>query len=326
MALSANSLQDDAIVGNGRIIGCPPGIMGEPFRDAVRVTRRWNHGALHDSLTAFPDNVVMTYYGVDRDVAWRSGGRRLGSRTRSGAITVIPEGHDGRWDMDGPVETSHVYIPDRRLQAAAAQITGGGRVELVGRVGFEDPSAARILELLSREVPNQEPSARLFVDQAIDLSPRAGPQQLRCSSAGSAPRRLGRLATAARHAIYARTSCQGDRARRTRGARESEPVSFLHRLSKSDGSNATQLAHDLAYRGSSAVIGDTCARGYRCCPCRRLPNAVVVRSRVQEIGGNDTQRIPPRTLIARPQETDPGNHSEAERKVPAHAPLEAKAT
>ena len=169
MALSTNSLQDDAIVGNGRIIGCPPGLLGEPFRDAVRVTRRWNHGALHDSLTAFPDNVVMTYYGVDRDVAWRSGGRRLGSRTRSGSITVIPEGHDGRWDMDGPVETSHVYIPDRRLQAAAAQITGGGRVELVGRVGFEDPSAARILELLSREVPNQQPSARLFVDQAIDL-------------------------------------------------------------------------------------------------------------------------------------------------------------
>ena len=169
MALSANSLQDDAIVGNGRIIGCPPGLLGEPFRDAVRVTRRWNHGALHDSLTAFPDNVVMTYYGVDRDVAWRSGGRRLASRTRSGAITVIPEGHDGRWDMDGPVETSHVYIPDRRLQAAAAQITGGGRVELVGRVGFEDPSAARILELLSREVPSQEPSAQLFVDQAIDL-------------------------------------------------------------------------------------------------------------------------------------------------------------
>jgi len=169
MALSTNSLQDDAIVGNGRIIGCPPGLLGEPFRDAVRVTRRWNHGALHDSLDAFPDNVVMTYYGVDRDVAWRSGGRRLASRTRSGAITVIQEGHDGRWDMDGPVETSHDYIPDRRLQAAAAQITGGGRVELVGRVGFEDPSAARILELLSREVPNQEPSARLFVDQAIDL-------------------------------------------------------------------------------------------------------------------------------------------------------------
>jgi AraC family transcriptional regulator len=169
MALSTNSLQDDAIVGNGRIIGCPPGLLGEPFRDAVRVTRRWNHGALHDSLTAFPDNVVMTYYGVDRDIAWRSGGRRLGSRTRSGAITVIPEGHDGRWDMDGPIETSHVYIPDRRLQAAAVQITSGGRVELVGRVGFEDPSAARILELLSREAPNQDPSARLFVDQAIDL-------------------------------------------------------------------------------------------------------------------------------------------------------------
>jgi AraC family transcriptional regulator len=40
---------------------------------------------------------------------------------------------------------------------------------LLGRVGFEDTSAARILELLSREAGASDPSSRLFVEQAIDL-------------------------------------------------------------------------------------------------------------------------------------------------------------
>jgi len=159
----------DAVAGIGRILDRPPVVVGEPFRDAVRVTGRWGHGALHDSLASLPEHVVMTYYGVDRDIVWRTGGRRLASRTRAGSITLIPEGHDGRWDIGGSIEVSHVYLPDHRLQAAAAQLTGGRSVELVQRVGFEDAGAARILELLGREVPCRDPSSRLFVDQAIDL-------------------------------------------------------------------------------------------------------------------------------------------------------------
>jgi len=159
----------DAVAGIGRILDRPPVVVGEPFRDAVRVTGRWGHGALHDSLAILPEHVVMTYYGVDRDIVWRTGGRRLASRTRAGSITLIPEGHDGRWDIGGSIEVSHVYLPDHRLQAAAAQLTDGRSVELVQRVGFEDPGAARILELLGREAPCRDPSSRLFVDQAIDL-------------------------------------------------------------------------------------------------------------------------------------------------------------
>jgi AraC family transcriptional regulator len=40
---------------------------------------------------------------------------------------------------------------------------------LLDQVGFEDPPAARIMELLSAEAKIDEPSARLFVEQAIDL-------------------------------------------------------------------------------------------------------------------------------------------------------------
>jgi AraC family transcriptional regulator len=45
----------------------------------------------------------------------------------------------------------------------------GQRIELLDRVAFDDPVAARIMELLSREDAIIDASSRLFVEQAIDL-------------------------------------------------------------------------------------------------------------------------------------------------------------
>lgn len=159
----------DAVNSIGRILDKPPVLAGDPLQGETRLTSRWGHGALHDTLSGLSSHVIMTYYGADHDVVWRSNGKRTASRTRSGTITLIPEGHDGRWDIAGPIEVSHVYLPDQRLQACADQLAGGQRVELLGRVGFEDPSAARIMELLGREAASPDPASRLFVEQAIDL-------------------------------------------------------------------------------------------------------------------------------------------------------------
>ena len=169
--MSATPTQDssDAVEGIGRILDRPPELAGPPLRGETRLTTRWGHGALHDTLSSLSSHVVMTYYGLDQDIVWRTDGGRLASRTRSGTITLIPEGHDGRWDIAGPIEVSHVYLSDDRLQACAEQLSGGRRIELLGRVGFDDPAAARIMELLSREAGMDDPSSRLFVEQAMDL-------------------------------------------------------------------------------------------------------------------------------------------------------------
>ncbi|MFB8828408.1 helix-turn-helix domain-containing protein [Azotobacter sp. CWF10] len=159
----------DVVDDIGRILDRPPALVDGSLRGRTRLTTRWAHGALHDTLPGLSSHVVMTYYGADQDIIWRSGAQRHVSRTRPGTITLIPEGHDGHWDIAGPIEVSHVYLPRERLQACADQVTGGTCVELIGRVGFEDPSAARILELLSREARLDEPASRLFVEQAIDL-------------------------------------------------------------------------------------------------------------------------------------------------------------
>jgi len=165
----SGSSSEDAVEKIGRILDRPPKLLGPPLRGATRLTARWAHGALHDRLAGLSSHVVMTYYGADHDIVWRTDGRRLASRTRAGTVTIIPEGQDGRWDIAGPIEVSHVYLPDERLQACAEELARGKRIELLGRVGFEDPTATRIMELLAREAAMPDPSARLFVEQAVDL-------------------------------------------------------------------------------------------------------------------------------------------------------------
>lgn len=116
------------------------------------------------------EHVIITYHGEPQDIVWRLGKDRLAGTTRAGTITVIPQGHEGRWDIAGPIGVSHVFLSNERLLACAEELTGGRPLELLGRVGFEDPVAARVMEMLGRDAAMAtEPAARLFVEQATDL-------------------------------------------------------------------------------------------------------------------------------------------------------------
>jgi AraC family transcriptional regulator len=153
----------------GLILDNPPVLIEGALGSGARLTRRWRHGAVHDSLPPMSDHVIMTYYGEEREITLQGAGRRIVSRTRPSSITIIPSGADGRWDVAGAIEVSHVYLPASRLEPIAEVLAKGRRVELLGRVAFDDPVAARILELLSRESAANDASSRLFVEQAIDL-------------------------------------------------------------------------------------------------------------------------------------------------------------
>jgi AraC family transcriptional regulator len=163
---SARRSAPDAI---GRVLDRPPALAKEVLRGDTRLTQRWIHGGLHDYLPGMAGHVVMTYYGAAQEIAWRQGKQRFVSRTMPGSITLIPDGHEGRWDIDGTIEVSHVYLTEERLRASAEVLAEGKQISLVDRVGFEDPAAARILELLSSEAASGDPASRLFVEQAIDL-------------------------------------------------------------------------------------------------------------------------------------------------------------
>ena len=151
------------------ILDAPPPVSEEVLRGDTRLTRRWIHGELHDRLPPLSTHVVMTFYGAPQEFLWREGAEKRSARTRTGAITVIPQGHESLWDIAGPIETSHVYLPDERLRAAADILYEGKSLELVNRIAFDDPAAARILELLGEEAATGDSSSLLFAEQAIDL-------------------------------------------------------------------------------------------------------------------------------------------------------------
>ena len=152
-----------------RILDTPPPLAEHDLKGGAQLTRPWSHGALHAALPALNAHVVMTYWGTAQQASWRTGSQRLASRTRRGSITLIPIGHDGRWDIEGPVEVSQVYLPRQRLQAAAEAMALSTNVELVGRTGFDDPTSAQIMQLLGKEAERTDASSSLFVEQAIDL-------------------------------------------------------------------------------------------------------------------------------------------------------------
>lgn len=152
-----------------RILDRAPPVAAGRLRDDTCLTRPWGHGALHDYLPAVDGHVLITYYDTPQQIVWHTGGERLRSTTRHGAITLIPQGHDGHWEIAGPIGVSHVFLPDTRLRACAEQIPGAIDVELRARVGFDDPVAARLMEMLGHDAELTTPSSRLFVEQATDL-------------------------------------------------------------------------------------------------------------------------------------------------------------
>jgi AraC family transcriptional regulator len=158
----------------GLILDKPPLVVPDDLGGGTRLTQRWKHGAVHYRKARRPDHVIMTYYGDtgDHEIFVSDGAgtsQNITSRTRPGTITIIPSGHEAHWDIAGSFEVSHIYLSQARFQNCADILAQGKRVELLHRVGFEDPAAARIMELLSGEAEIGEPSARLFVEQAIDL-------------------------------------------------------------------------------------------------------------------------------------------------------------
>lgn len=152
-----------------RVLDRPPPVQQELLRGGALLTSRWVHGPLHGRVHNMSQHVVMTYYGAAQRIDWQEGREHSSSRARVGSITLIPQGREGYWDIEGPLDVSHVYLTAEQLQAAANEFSHGKTVDLIHRVAFDDPTAARILAILGDEAASGETSSRLFVEQAIDL-------------------------------------------------------------------------------------------------------------------------------------------------------------
>lgn len=153
-----------------RILDRPPVTMSDGLRGDTLLTGRWQHGPVHDTLAALPAHVIVAHHGGDGEMSLRApGGVNIRARSRVGTMVIIPKGQDGRWDISGNSDVSHVYLTHERLASTVEELTSGRDFDLLHRVAFEDPTVVHLITMLSNEAMAAEPSSRLFVEQALDL-------------------------------------------------------------------------------------------------------------------------------------------------------------
>jgi AraC family transcriptional regulator len=135
----------------------------------TQLSRRFIRGTRYGYAPGMPGHLVGTYYGEAQHCAWTVERRRLSAPLRPNSITVIPDRHDGDWEIEGPLHVSHVYLTNERLEHCRTLVGGRGNVELMTRVGSEDAVTSQILVILSNPDVIVDPSANLLVDRAVDL-------------------------------------------------------------------------------------------------------------------------------------------------------------
>lgn len=147
----------------------PPPLAPIHLKCGTQLTRRFVRGTRYGYAPGMPGHLVGTYYGEPRHSAWTIERRRLSAPLRPNSITVIPDRHDGDWEVEGPLHVSHVYLTNERLEHCRTLVGGRGNVELMARVGSEDAVTSQILVILSNPDVITDPAAQLLVDRAVDL-------------------------------------------------------------------------------------------------------------------------------------------------------------
>lgn len=147
----------------------PPPLAPIQLNCGTQLTHRFVRGTRYGYAPGMPGHLVGTYFGEPQHSAWTVERRRLSAPLRPNSITVIPDRHDGDWEVEGPLHVSHVYLTNERLEHCRTLIGGRGNVELTPRVGSEDAVTSQLLAILSDPDVIVDPSANLLVDRAVDL-------------------------------------------------------------------------------------------------------------------------------------------------------------
>lgn len=157
---------ESAITEMARVLDRQPDASAVDLAGGVRITAPWSHGELHDATRPMHEHVLMTYHGEPREIRWTDGRTQRRASTRPGTVTIIPAGHAARWDIEGGIAVSHVYLPPARLCRAE---DGARPWELLDRVAVQDATLAGLLAVIAAEAHARDASARLMVERALEM-------------------------------------------------------------------------------------------------------------------------------------------------------------
>ena len=120
-----------------------------------------------DSFRAVPDHLVIVHLdgpvGVSRVL-----GKSLERRTIApGGLFILPGGVDFGVELEGQLESLHVYLRNAVLREVAAELTRGdpASVELVPRLGDQDALIEHLALGIREALTDPDPGARVYAEQ-----------------------------------------------------------------------------------------------------------------------------------------------------------------
>ena len=143
----------------------------------------WKHDALHDVVAPMTDHVLMTFPSGSLRFERRTGKSVVFGTARPGTVTVIPAGSTSRWDIPGPLNVIHLYLPQHTLERVALEAGTAARADLRERSAHPDPVTSRLLLSAADVLEGNAALDTLFRQQMTDLLAT----RLLASHAGTTP-------------------------------------------------------------------------------------------------------------------------------------------
>ncbi|MEV6652543.1 AraC family transcriptional regulator [Streptomyces sp. NPDC051219] len=118
----------------------------------------------HATFDAAPTHLLILHLGGPVTVRRRISQSMRAQRIPAGGIFLHPAGRELDVELQGGLDTVHLYLSDSVLQEAQGE---GGKVELVEELGSSDPLIEQLVLALDGVVRRREPSARTYVDHLV---------------------------------------------------------------------------------------------------------------------------------------------------------------
>jgi AraC family transcriptional regulator len=118
----------------------------------------------HATFDAAPTHLLILHLGGPVTVRRRTGRSMRTQRIPAGGIFLHPAGRALDVELQGGLDTVHLYLADSVLQQAHGE---GGTVELAEELGSSDPLIEQLVLALDGVVRHWEPSARTYADHLV---------------------------------------------------------------------------------------------------------------------------------------------------------------
>jgi AraC family transcriptional regulator len=140
-----------------------------PTVDEARISGPRRFGPFDSRVPGPDEHVLVTTLSAEGRATWRTALQTRQASLTSGALTLVPRGHDGHWRVTGSGTYQGLFLGPARLKRCSEEVGRGNEPELSERLQVTDPTMFKLMRLIGDAVESWAMDRVLFLEQLVDL-------------------------------------------------------------------------------------------------------------------------------------------------------------